>query len=427
MAIMVILYMESSTFIRRLAMLSLIGGIMHVIIAGIFSIPPQSDALDYHEHAMRLAETQSYTAFGIPTAYRPIGFPAVLSIAYMVYPHVISGFILQSMFIALTAFCCGLILFDAGISEMKSLIGAGIYLLLPMTWVQSMTLMSEPLAICAMMLSITIRFRYANIVSRGIEGMLWGIAILARPIMLFCAIAIFLIDLKQRPHSKSLIISFFVCCSLTLMPWMIRNAIVLGAPVIASNTGINLYIGNNPEANGSYNVASGMKTFDLLPEMKAQQSAMKEAFNYIIANPISSLMMIPKKIAYLFSSDVYLPLQLFPRQGKSYREDITNLPGWSFILIVPGAILTLIALSHVRMMKELEEKDYFFALMIGMILPCMIFFGSPRYHEPMMPLFLIAMMIGIHKSGNLIGAMKVIPIALIMLWLLEYSMIFFHN
>lgn len=399
---------------------------MHALIAGYCSIAPQSDALDYHHHALRLAETHAYTSNGVPTAYRPIGFPAVLSIAYMISPSILSGFILQSALISITACCLGLTLIEFGVSERTVLYASGCYMLLPMTWIQSMTLMSEPLAICAMMIGILLRMRHQQMWSSGLEGIFWGIAILARPIMLFCGIGLFLFDVIRRSRSMPHAFAFLICMILTLMPWMIRNANVMGSPVITSSTGINLLIGNNHHANGSYKTMPEMSELDSLPEMQAHAIAMSKAKNHIIEHPMQTIMMIPKKIAYLFSSDAYLPLQLMHTSETSYRDRLLQLPLWTLLLIIPGCLMMLIGMSNMNEFIENSAFSFILVILLCMIFPCMIFFGSARYHEPMIPFMLISAFVGYEKRGNLIGPVKVIPIALLILWIVELSTILFH-
>ena len=416
---------HTQSCIQRLSMICIMGCIFHVLIAGIYSITPQSDALDYHEHALRLANTHAFTVQDTPTAYRPIGFPALLSIAYMIAPSILAGFMLQSLLISITALCIGITLHHYGISEKKALIASGVYLLIPMTWVQSMTLMSEPLAICAMMLSIVVRLKYQTTLSRGVEGLLWGIAILTRPIMLFCVIGIAVHDIikKSRPFAHTAL--FLSCMILSLLPWMIRNAQIFGSPIIATNTGINLYIGNNAHANGSYKVIPEMKIVDSLPEMEANTLALSKAIDYIQQYPLQAFALLPKKVAYLCSSDAYLPLQLFHIEASSYPERLLQLPLWSIILIIPGYVLMYSGVSHASIFRS-SQYSLFLVILLCLILPCMIFFGSARYHEPMIPLLLIAAVIGYEKGESLIGPSKILPIALVLLWMIEFSMVFLH-
>lgn len=402
-----------------------LGFIAHVILSIVVSPIPQSDALDYHEHALRLAETHAYTANGFPTAYRPIGFPALLSVFYMIWPSTIFGYVLQSLLVSISALLIALILKDYDAENIISYAGSILYLLLPMTWMQSMTFMSEPLAIMCMLLSVFIHIAFQDMRSRIVEGLFWGIAVLTRPIMIFSMIAILIHDIVKDNQKKNNI-AFATGIIIAILPWMIRNTYVMGSPMIASNTGINLFIGHNPEANGSYKFVNEMQRFDGQSEVEANTSAFTSAMQYIIDDPLHSLLLIPKKIAFLFASDAYLPLQSFKIDGKSYRERMQNLPWWSYLLMIPGGFVMFVGVSHGKILLQQNQGMRNIVIIIGMIVPCAIFFGTPRYHEPMIPFLLIAMMLGYAQYKKLLGSMTLFALALPILWLIEYVMIFFQ-
>jgi 4-amino-4-deoxy-L-arabinose transferase-like glycosyltransferase len=401
-----------------------LGFIAHVILSIVVSPIPQSDALDYHEHALRLAETHAYTANGFPTAYRPIGFPALLSLFYMIWPSTIFGYALQSLLVSISALLIALIIKEHDAGNAISYAGSTLYLLLPMTWMQSMTFMSEPLAIMCMLMSVYIHIAFQDTRSRIIEGLFWGIAVLTRPIMVFSVIAIFIHDIV-KDNQKRTIIAFTSGIIIAILPWMIRNTYVLGSPMIASNTGINLFIGHNPEANGSYKYVDEMQRFDGQSEVEANASAFKSAMQYILNDPLHSLLLIPKKIAFLFASDAYLPLQSFRIEGNTYRERMQNLSWWSYLLMIPGGFVMFLGVSHGKILLQKNQGMRNIAIIIGMIVPCAIFFGTPRYHESMIPFLLIAMMLGYAQYKKYLGSMTLFALAFPILWLIEYVMIFF--
>ena len=401
-----------------------LGFIAHVILSIVVSPIPQSDALDYHEHALRLAKTHTYTANGFPTAYRPIGFPALLSFMYMIWPSTIFGYALQSLLVSISAILIALILKEYDASNAVSYVGSTLYLLLPMTWIQSMTFMSEPLAIMCMLISVFIHIAFQGMRSRIVEGLFWGIAVLTRPIMIFSVIAILIHDIV-KDNQKKTIIAFASGILIAILPWMIRNTYVMGSPMIASNTGINVFIGHNPEANGSYKFVDEMHRFDGQSEVEANASAITSAIQYIVKDPLYSLLLIPKKIAFLFASDAYLPLQSFRIEGNTYRERIQNLPWWSYLLMIPGGFVIFLGASHGKILLHKNQGMRNIAIIIGMIVPCAIFFGTPRYHEPMIPFLLIAMMLGYAQYKKYLGSMTLFALAFPILWLIEYVMIFF--
>jgi hypothetical protein len=413
------------SFIKNLLLFSAIGFLLHVMVAIVISPNSQSDALDYHEHAMRLAKTHAYTtANGMATAYRPIGFPALLSFSYMIWPNMISGYLLQSLLVTISALLIALILKEHDLSNRMAYLGLIIYMLLPMTWLQSMTFMSEPLAIMAMLMSIYLRIACSGKYARFIEGICWGIAILTRPIMLFSLFGIILIAIMKK-DAKNNVIALVVGIVIIMTPWMLRNALVLDSPMIASNTGINLLIGHNPEANGSYKYIDALNQFDGKPETQANAQALQIAIDNMLLNPLHSIMLIPKKIAFLFASDAYQPLQIIQNNGSNYRERVINLPLWSWLLIFPGAMVMFIGISHGGMLLRMHQGTMIIAIIAGMIVPCAIFFGTPRYHEPMISLLLIAGIFGYAQYSTLLGTLKIASFALVILWLIEYALIFF--
>jgi MFS family permease len=284
--------------------------------------------------------------------------------------------------------------------------------------------MSEPLAIMCMLMSVYIHIAFQDTRSRIIEGLFWGIAVLTRPIMVFSVIAIFIHDIV-KDNQKRTIIAFTSGIIIAILPWMIRNTYVLGSPMIASNTGINLFIGHNPEANGSYKYVDEMQRFDGQSEVEANASAFKSAMQYILNVPLHSLLLIPKKIAFLFASDAYLPLQSFRIEGNTYRERMQNLSWWSYLLMIPGGFVMFLGVSHGKILLQKNQGMRNIAIIIGMIVPCAIFFGTPRYHEPMIPFLLIAMMLGYAQYKKYLGSMTLFALAFPILWLIEYVMIFF--
>jgi hypothetical protein len=243
--------------------------------------------------------------------------------------------------------------------------------------------------------------------------------------MLFSVMIILLFDMIKNLEKRS-IIAFLSGIIIVILPWIIRNTFVMGSPIIASNTGINLFIGHNPEANGSYKYVDAMNRFDGMSETQANTIALQSAMQNIAHDPLHSILLIPKKIAFLFASDSYLPLQSLQIEGNSYRERMQNLPWWTYLLIIPGSLLIFFGVSHGKALLSLSLGNHIIAIIIGMIIPCAIFFGTPRYHEPMIPFLVIAIIIGYAQKRNLLGSLTVFALPLIVIWFIEYFMIFFQ-
>jgi len=96
--------------------------------------------------------------------------------------------------------------------------------------------------------------------------------------------------------------------ALTVLPWTVRNKLVLGAFVpIATNSGINFYMGNNPEATGDFGwaVAPGVDWDDGGNEVLASREGFKAGLAWIRANPARAATLWAKKVWILWRPPLY--------------------------------------------------------------------------------------------------------------------------
>jgi 4-amino-4-deoxy-L-arabinose transferase-like glycosyltransferase len=81
---------------------------------------------------------------------------------------------------------------------------------------------------------------------------------------------------------------FTAATVLTILPWSLRNLQVLGTLVsISTSTGMNLYIGNNPEADGQFvwRLAPGVDWADGAGELQAHRQGLGAAVAYAWEHP----------------------------------------------------------------------------------------------------------------------------------------------
>jgi hypothetical protein len=82
------------------------------------------------------------------------------------------------------------------------------------------------------------------------SGIVWGLATLTKTQAIFLPIIFLLLfSVDVRFFLKAGIIIYSALLSV-IAPWMARNDRVLGKPVLSTNGGIVLFIGNNPYATG---------------------------------------------------------------------------------------------------------------------------------------------------------------------------------
>src|SRR5690606_10235159 len=97
--------------------------------------------------------------------------------------------------------------------------------------------------------------------------------------------------------------------ALVVLPWTARNAVQMGSPVlISTNMGDNLCIGNNPDADGAYDLAGAC--FGDLPDMvrpegeiDRQATTLDRALTYMREHPGRVVALVPLRLYHTVRSD----------------------------------------------------------------------------------------------------------------------------
>jgi hypothetical protein len=188
--------------------------------------------------------------------------------------------------------------------------------------------------------------------------------------------------------SKKLSLSLAILLSAFLVaaPWLIRNKHLLGAPVLNTNGGFNLYLGNNPAATGMFvSIASTPRgqTWEELRqegEVKASETLKGEAIAWITEHPSEFLTLAFKKAAYFWTPPFH------EGKGESSRAEATVRVLWAiqYICLVAGAIGSLLFIS-------LRNRNLLilWLAVAGYTSVHMLFYVIFRYREPIMPLLCV--------------------------------------
>jgi hypothetical protein len=100
----------------------------------------------------------------------------------------------------------------------------------------------------------------------------------------------------QKKASFIAVLTLFTC----LLPWLLRNQLKFGKPMLSANAGVNFYRGNNAGEIGEWPVLpeAREKELRLAPEKYEQQTdslAMASALKWISENPAEYLRRLPEK------------------------------------------------------------------------------------------------------------------------------------
>jgi hypothetical protein len=116
-------------------------------------------------------------------------------------------------------------------------------------------------------------------------------------------------SLKQKIQYKVMLtVLVLISAGLVVAPWLYRNYQVYGHPILNSNGGINLYVGNNPHADGFYVSmydSAGKAEWDRLRtslnDYELDRHFGAQAIEYIRDNPLATTELSFKKIALFWT------------------------------------------------------------------------------------------------------------------------------
>lgn len=245
----------------------LLGAVLLRIAAWIVLAPPlESDGLSYVTMARSLAEHGVLIDnFGQHVFYSA-GYPLLLAPAFAVAgssPEVVGGVVL-AVNLALTVLT-GLLLhrltLALGGAKGAALLAAAIFALwLPAVWNATMPAKENlsTLLLLGLLLAALALARAPKILLPALAGGLcWGAGAVTggSAILAGAAVAVALVYLLRegrKADAARAVLAFSLGAALTLGPWLVASNRMVGEPMLSSNAEFNLYLGNNPAADGRF-------------------------------------------------------------------------------------------------------------------------------------------------------------------------------
>lgn len=356
-----------------------------------FNHVPESDELDYRSMALNLVNGNGIVDAGGNQAFYNVGYPLfVLAPAFFLFGEDLLTARLANLFLGGAAIAlCYYLAKEAGAGRAGRLLAAGIWALYLPASVYGVYLAKENLMIPLMLGVMWCAARLAKDPSSKVaicSGALFGFlaltgnAALSLAGVVVVALAFAPASLQQRGALATLI--FFVAIGVSA-PWMIRNIGVIGAPMLNTNGGVNLYIGNNPAATGLYVPIADTprgSTWEALRakgEVNASETLKLDAIAWIKAHPTEFLVLSFKKAAYFWTPPFH--------EGKgraSFAERVVRV-----VWLMQFVVLVALAIGS-SLFVSLRNKQL---LILCLALVCytavhMLFYVIFRYREPMMPI-----------------------------------------
>ena len=366
------------------------------------------DQYSYWYYGRAIADGQGYVSYvtGEPTAYYPIGFPAILAALFWVVrttplpdDYMLAANVLHVVVgtaSVVLAYVIGRRLFG----RLGGLLGAAILAVFPNLVYQVASLQLETIFIfsCLAALAIIVTHDWSGGPPSTrrllVFGAVLGVSVLIRPFSIWFVGALFVAALVARAGwACSLRVAAVPLAVVVLMsvPWTIRNAIRMDAFVPTStNTGDTLCLDRSMDATGGFRWADHEGCADPdLPEVDRNRENTRMAIEFVIEHPTRELQQIGRRAELMFGSDRDGVLAVNTLGGgpvmaegtAAALEDIADVT-FDVVMVLAGAGVVVLVASRPRRRPELALV---LLSMGALVVVALLLWGNPRFHLPVSP------------------------------------------
>ncbi|MDA3800061.1 MAG: hypothetical protein PF692_13390 [Kiritimatiellae bacterium] len=375
------------------------------------------DERDYVAISENIYKCHQYLGYNQEiTAYRAPLYPLVLStLSWIGSNKVIAMKILNSIFLALTAFIYGLIVFRDSKSRVSQVICTLIIAIYPIFYFTSSLL--YPQIFGAMLFGlISWMILKKDLSTKGfvLAGLLYGLLILAIPsfILTIPIVALFVffspnstnitqekvfrspkfVSRATKPLIFVLVAAFVVLC------WTARNAHVFKTFIpVSTNSGFNLFVGNSE--NAKYNAGTAIDWTEQrlvieennYGELEKDQYFKDEAISWIKENPQKCIKLYFAKVLNYFN---YTNKMFVENQESKFKDIIL------FCSYIPLLFLAILRLFFIAKMPLTRTEKYLYIIYFGTAFTSAIFFTRLRFRIPFDFLLIAIVSLFIHKVIN---------------------------
>jgi 4-amino-4-deoxy-L-arabinose transferase-like glycosyltransferase len=360
----------------------------YVLAAGKESLS-WGDEFAYDALARSLAAGHGFvSAGGAPTLFRAPLYPLLLAGVYAAFGHsTLAAVIVQAVIGGLAAPLLVLLGRQLTRSDGMANLAGLMFACHPLLIFATGLLYSETVYLTILLIFTLMCLRMAK--GRGSVGWalgcgaILGLSALLRPNMLLFPVALFAwlwISLRRLDRAFLLSAALVLAMAAVILPWTWRNYRVSGAFVpVSANSGLNLWQGNHPEADGA---AYPFDQVDPLPgtsEVERDAVYRSWALEEIRSDPGRILALIPRKVVKFFA-----PLETSNRGRVMLSLGPVVTAAWTAFLLIAclGFLLTV---------RRSSDWILVALLILYPLAVAMIFYGATRYGMVVYPyLFLLA-------------------------------------
>jgi len=208
-------------------------------------------------------------------------------------------------------------------------------------------------------------------------GFLWGlIALINTSAVAWLPFAgcwlVYQLRCRQRPYLRAVVLGSVVFW-LTLTPWLVRNYVVFGEPLVRGDFGVELRAGNNPQAQGwwvatyTYNNPVLARQYRSMGESAYVAEQGREARKWIAENPHRFLVVSLRRFVFFWAG--------IPHHGIAKIENVFSLA--FSLLAVTGLVLAC--------KRRIQGSFLFLSLLLFYPMVYYVTFPTPRYRHIIEP------------------------------------------
>lgn len=381
-------------------------------------VEPDWDGVIYRDAGEEIARGEGYTRHAldarnprVPTAFYPVGYPAVIALTRLLGGQERADLVVQSIASALIVPVAYLLARRVR-GRRAGRVAAYLAALLPGSVFLSVTWLAEPLVALGVgvaMLPIAYARRRQRLRALAIAGVVLGLTTYLRATSLVIAVLVGVglgfaapraVGLRARLVRAGIAGAIATTCAIApLVPWAVRNAYALGAPVLVSTNGAtNLLIGTLNEG-GFERLPPELYCGELLLREVARDACLqRHALRRIRAAPLDWLARGALKVVHTFAYES-APAQVLAsslrRVSEARRERValhtlalTRL-GWATLLLcaVPGA--------KRAWRRRGVAPVILLAPIVALAVLHFVYIGGDRYHAAVTPMFIVLAAIGV--------------------------------
>ncbi len=221
-------------------------------------------------------------------------------------------------------------------------------------------------------------------------GLVGGLTVFLNPATLAALPVIFVVSFGGLPSRiawrRALV--FTVAALLPCLPWMVRNARVLGSFALRTNFGVELRVGNLGSAGGRHDTTlhpshsdAELERYMQMGEVRYSQWARDETLAWITDHPVAFAGLCARRAAQFWIGEI--PLQDERSEaGQRAAEDPKAWAKWLIALSTGGLALAILSVRW----RRSREARWIGAILLLFPAPYVLTHVSERYRFPIEPL-----------------------------------------